>query len=113
LEAALLVKAHSNAQNVEEERSRKDSLQDNVSDELFRLVSRRQDGARCLEQLSILNARGTRRLAGAAVQAPIDVQPKVGTFERDPPFLERAHLVDPAARRVKLGASQLVGGARR
>src|SRR6266567_3876905 len=66
--------------------------------------------ARGLDQASVFNTRGARRLTSAAVEAQVHV-PHETLAERQPAALDLDHLIDASARRIHLDAELAVGRA--
>jgi hypothetical protein len=67
-------------------------------------------GAGGFNQLAVLDARRAGGLAGAAIEAEVDV-PDEGVGQPQPPFVNQDHLVDAAAGRITLQSELAVGGA--
>src|SRR5690606_3330593 len=89
---------------------RPDSLQEPAADALDRRAPGAclDDLAADIEELAVLDARRTGRLAGAAGQAAVQVQPCARGRRR--PLQHLLHLVDAPARSVELVAQKLVCG---
>src|SRR2546429_5973487 len=88
-----------------------DKAQDAIDPSLLTLILRNL-GPRSLEQISILNSRGTCRFAGATAETAIDVRLKRQRIRLQPPFFYRAHQVDATARTVILIRGCNVGWTR-
>ena len=64
--------------------------------------------ARHFDELAVLDARGARRLAGAAIEATVNVRDE-SVAQLEPALIHELHLANAAPRRIRFLAPQAIG----